>query len=118
MKFAPIIGCALLIATPAVAASQWVEDLCWSKAARIAFMGRGAGNTYRQLHRRPHAASDDEAQQEASLLTGATRRITALFINSIQSGSWCGHTLSRTGHLSDFQCSHEACCKRRKQKPR
>jgi hypothetical protein len=41
MKFAPIIGCALMVATPAVAAPQWVEDLCWSKAARIAFMGRG-----------------------------------------------------------------------------
>jgi hypothetical protein len=41
MKFVPITCLALMIATPAVAAPQWVEDLCWSKAARIAFMGRG-----------------------------------------------------------------------------
>ena len=41
MKFVPIICLLLLAATPAVAAPPWVEDLCWAKAARIAFMGRG-----------------------------------------------------------------------------
>ena len=41
MKFAPIICLALVFVTPAFAAPQWVEDLCWDKAAPIWFNGRG-----------------------------------------------------------------------------
>jgi hypothetical protein len=41
MKLASVIGFILIVATPAVAAAPWVEDLCWSQAARISFMGRG-----------------------------------------------------------------------------
>ena len=37
----PIICLALISATPVVAAPQWVEDLCWAKAAPISFNGRG-----------------------------------------------------------------------------
>jgi hypothetical protein len=40
MKFA-VLCLALAVATPALAAPAWVEDLCWAKAAQIAFMGRG-----------------------------------------------------------------------------
>jgi len=41
MKMVRITSLALIIATPAVAAPQWVEDLCWSQAAEIRFNGRG-----------------------------------------------------------------------------
>jgi hypothetical protein len=41
MKFVPIVCLGVIVATPAVAAPPWVEDLCWSKAAQIRFNGRG-----------------------------------------------------------------------------
>ncbi len=35
MKFVPIICGPLVFATPAFAAPQWVEDLCWNAAVRV-----------------------------------------------------------------------------------
>jgi hypothetical protein len=32
---------ALVSVTPALAAPQWIEDLCWAQAAQIRFNGRG-----------------------------------------------------------------------------
>jgi hypothetical protein len=41
MKLVPVTCLALIAATPAVAAPQWIEDLCWAKAAEVHFSGRG-----------------------------------------------------------------------------
>ena len=35
MKFVPIICLALIFATPAFAAPQWVETACWRAANRV-----------------------------------------------------------------------------------
>ena len=35
MRFAPIVCLALIMATPAVAAPQWVESACWRAANRV-----------------------------------------------------------------------------------
>ena len=54
MKAVPMICLALIFATPAVAAPQWVETACWRYANRIlpAPTPQGKGNVFRQLHSR------------------------------------------------------------------
>jgi hypothetical protein len=41
MNIVPIACLALLSATPAFAATPWVEDYCWAQAAQVRFNGRG-----------------------------------------------------------------------------
>jgi hypothetical protein len=43
MKLVPVTCLALIVATPAVAAPPWIEDLCFAKAADThpRFQGRG-----------------------------------------------------------------------------
>ena len=41
MKLVPVTCLAVLVATPAVAASPEVENICWAQAAQMSFNGRG-----------------------------------------------------------------------------
>ena len=54
MKFVPIICLALIFATPAFAAPQWVETACWKAANRVLLVlgAREKGSLYCQLHSR------------------------------------------------------------------
>jgi hypothetical protein len=46
MKFALIIGCALVVATPTAAAPPWVEDYCRAQAFEANLAGRGEGEAF------------------------------------------------------------------------